>query len=112
MASNELFLKKKAPPDQTWGTKILSGYERNPTKKDTRWSFKSLIKGLYDAATGIALSTPTMQFLGHQQTKAQLEKGIKPTVENNLLLKNENHQKDGMVICFYINRNNIIGDFV
>ena len=87
MASNELFLKKRQLPDQTWGTQILSGYESNPKKKDTRWSFKSLIRSLYDAATGIALSTPTMQYLGAQQTKEQLAKGIKPTVDNNLSLK-------------------------
>ena len=46
MASNELFLKKRPLPDQTWGTQILSGYESNPKKKDTRFSFKSLFRAL------------------------------------------------------------------
>ena len=88
MASNELFLKKRKEPEQgdTWGAK-LSSYERNPTKKDTRWSFKSLIKALYEGGVGIALSTPQSQILGLQQTKKQLEKGIESTVDNNLLLR-------------------------
>ena len=87
MASNELFLKKRKEPDQTWGTKLLSGYERNPKKKATRWSFKSLFNAVKEAGIGLALSTPQMQILGLQQTKEQAEKGIKPTVDNNLLLR-------------------------
>jgi hypothetical protein len=87
MASNDLFLPKRKETNQTWGTQMLSGYESNPKKKDTRWSFKSLYNAVKEAGIGIALSTPQMQILGLEQTKQQVEKGIKPTVDNNLLLR-------------------------
>ena len=88
MASNELFLKKRKEPEQgdTWGA-ALSSYERNPKKKDTRWSFKSLFNAVKEAGIGIALSMPEYQLMGLHQTKDQLKKGIKPTVDNNLLLR-------------------------
>jgi len=88
MASNELFLKKRKEPEQgdTWGAR-LSSYERNPKKKDTRWSFKSLFNAVKEAGIGIALSMPEYQLMGLHQTKDQLKKGVKPTVDNNLLLR-------------------------
>ena len=86
MASNELFLKKRPLPDQTWGTQILSGYESNPKKKDTRFSFKSLFRALGEVYIS---SDPTglMTGVGLWQARKQEKEGIKPTAENNWYLR-------------------------